>query len=199
MIDTHLSQDPILKKVIDEYELPEDHIRPDAYLSLIRAIVGQQLSTKAAKTIFERFLNLFEDKYPNPETLLQLDIETLRTAGLSRNKAQYIQNIADFAINEGLQKEDLDHLSDEEAIKHLITIKGVGKWTVQMLLMFSLDRPDILPVDDLGIQQAMIGLYGIEEEGKLLKKKMLEIAEPWRPYRTTASRYLWTWKNNNPI
>ena len=199
MIDTHLSQDPVLKKVVEAYELPEDHIRPDAYLSLIRAIVGQQLSTKAAKTIYERFLNLFEEKYPDPETLLKMDIETLRTAGLSRNKAQYIKNIADFAINEGLQKEDLDHLSDEEAIKHLISIKGVGKWTVQMLLMFSLDRPDILPVDDLGIQQAMIGLYGIEEEGKSLKKKMLEIAEPWRPYRTTASRYLWIWKNNNPM
>ena len=199
MIIAHLSQDPILKSVIEQYDLPEDHIQPDAYYSLIRAIVGQQLSTKAAQTIFERFVNLFEGNYPEPEILIKMDLDTLKTAGLSRNKAQYIQNIAEFAMHKGLKKSDLDHLSDEEAIKHLTSIKGVGKWTVQMLLMFSLDRPDILPIDDLGIQHAMIGLYGIEEEGKLLKKKMLEIAEPWKPYRTTASRYLWTWKNNNPL
>lgn len=198
MTKQHLSQDSILRNVIESVDLPEISNREDVYLNLIRAIVGQQLSTKVARVIFDRFLNLFEDQYPHHELLLSLPIETLRSAGLSQGKSHYIQNIARFAQEQGLSRELLEPLSDEEIIKYLTQIKGVGKWTVEMLLMFTLQRPDVFPIDDLGIQQAMVALYLLEEKGKDLKKKMVEIAEPWRPYRTLACRYLWTWKNNNP-
>lgn len=166
------------------------------YYDLLSSIVSQQLSVKAASTIFNRFLTLFPDNYPHPELLSQLDIPTLRSVGLSNQKAAYIQNVAQFAKQYDLENHAWDSMSDEAVIEFLTQIKGVGTWTVQMLLMFSLGRPDVLPIDDLGIQQGMAKLYAIESNGKELKKQMTLLAESWRPWRTVACRYIWRWKDS---
>lgn len=197
----HLKQDSKLKEVIEastEVLVPEPP-QKDIYLALVRSIVGQQLSVKAAATIYQRFLELFPDNYPAPLLVTAATIDKLKTAGLSKQKATYIQNVAQFALNSGLDYEQLNEKTDEEIIKDLVTIKGVGRWTVEMLLMFAFQRPDVFAVDDLGIQQAIKKLYKLEEEGKELKAKMKEIAETWKPYRTLACRYLWQWKDNTPV
>lgn len=191
----HLQQDPLLKSVIDKTTFTLGPKTNDLYLTILESIVSQQLSIKAADTIFKRFLVLFEQQYPHQEQVLALDASVLRSVGLSGQKASYLKNVAQFSIERGLSIELIEPMSDEEIIKYLTQIKGVGKWTVEMLLMFALHRPDVLPVDDLGIQQAMIKLYSLDETGKELKKRMVEIAEPWRPYRTLACKYLWKWKD----
>lgn len=195
----HLIQDPKLKTVVITTEVEWPEAGGDIYYNLIRAIVFQQLSGKAASTIHGRFIDLFPDAYPFPEPLLELDLPALRAAGLSRQKATYIQNVAEFFQRENLVGKDLAEMDDETVIRYLTQIKGVGRWTVEMLLMFTLDRPDVFPLDDLGVQQAIQLLYGFEAKGKPLKKRMLEIAEPWRPYRTYASLYLWRWKDSGGV
>lgn len=191
----HLQQDPLLKSVIDKTTFTLGPKTNDLYLTILESIVSQQLSIKAADTIFKRFLVLFEQQYPHQEQVLALDPLVLRSVGLSGQKASYLKNVAQFSIERGLSIELIEPMSDEEIIKYLTQIKGVGKWTVEMLLMFALHRPDVLPVDDLGIRQAMIKLYRLNETGKELKKRMVEIAEPWRPFRTLACKYLWKWKD----
>jgi len=197
----HLKNDLLLKKVIDNTVLEDINRAESVYESLLRSIISQQLSVKVAATIHGRFIKLFKDQYPAPEQLLKMDIEVLRSAGLSRQKTSYVQNVANFFIKKNLlNQQDWKGEKDEEIIEKLITIKGVGKWTVQMILMFTLDRPDVFPIDDLGIQQAMIRLYKLEDkytkdrQGKKdLRKKLLQISEPWSPFRTLACRYLWRW------
>lgn len=194
-IITHLSRDARLKAAIESSELVFPAPRGDLYYSLLRSITFQQLSGKAATTIHGRFLELFPEGYPHPEDVIALDITTLRSVGLSRQKATYIQNVAEFFKQERLEHKDWSTLSDEEIIQYLTQIKGVGKWTVEMILMFTLNRPDVFPLDDLGIQQAIQSMYGLESKGRELKKEMLAIAEAWRPYRTYACVYLWRWKD----
>ena len=165
------------------------------YAQLIRSIVYQQLSTKAATTIYERFMLLFPDDYPEAEQILNMEMAELRAVGLSRQKATYIQNVAAFFTEEQLFDTDWAALSDNEIIDLLTRIKGVGKWTVQMLLMFTLEREDVFPVNDHGIQQAMIRLYGLDGDKKNIMKRMESKAAQWRPYRTLACFYLWQWKD----
>ncbi len=191
----HLSNDPLLKKAIDSIDLVISKSNGEVYGSLIRSIISQQLSVKAASTIYRRFLDLFENNYPHPEGVIQMEPETMRGVGLSRQKSGYIKNVASFFTEEKIIKKDWSTQSDHDVIKTLTQIKGVGNWTVEMILMFTLDRPDVFPVDDLGIQQAMIALYDIEAEKKELKNRLIEISEQWRPYRTLACRYLWEWKD----
>lgn len=192
---THLSKDPRLNSVIGSTELYEWGIAGDVYSDLLGSIISQQISVKAAANIQDRFLQLFEDGYPHVEQVLAFGEEDLRSVGLSRQKASYIQNVATFFKENNLEKQDWAPHSDEAIIKQLTQIKGVGQWTVEMILMFSLQRPDILPLDDFGIRSAMVKLYEVEETGKALKPKLTEIAEPWRPYRTYACRFLWKWKD----
>lgn len=192
---THLQQDPLFKTVIEKTPLVIGEKTDDLYLTILESIVSQQLSVKASDTIFKRFLGLFETRYPEPLLLKDMPIEALRAIGLSSQKSSYVKNTALFHLDQGLALDLIEPMSDEEIISHLTQIKGVGKWTVEMLLMFALHRPDILPVDDLGIQQAIAKLYNLNETGKDLKKRMIEIAEPWRPYRTLACKYLWKWKD----
>ncbi len=188
-------KDPKLVHLIDAVTLPELKSN-DVYFSLIESIVSQQLSVKAADTIHNRFLTLFPDKYPYPEFVAALDLEEMRGIGLSYQKANYIKNTAIFWEEKGLSEQDWSILSDDEIIKLLSEIKGVGKWTVQMILMFTLGRQDVLPVDDLGIQQGMYMLYDLDKENiKNLKKEMEQIAETWRPYRSIVSRYIWRYKD----
>ncbi|WP_299461210.1 DNA-3-methyladenine glycosylase [uncultured Microscilla sp.] len=197
----HLKKDPLLKKVIEQASQTLSLALPkkDIYLALVRSIVGQQLSVKAAATIYQRFRELFPDNYPTPKLVVAAELDTLKAAGLSKQKATYIKNVAAFAIEGGLDFEVLNNQTDEEIIKTLITIKGVGRWTVEMLLMFAFQRPDVFSVDDLGIQQAIKKLYQLDEEGKALKAKMKTIADAWKPYRTLACLYLWQLKDNTPI
>ncbi len=193
-----LGQDPVLEKIIRNGHPLKSSRSEDLYFKLLSAIVSQQLSTKAAATIFARFTSLYPDNYPHPELVLQTTDEMLRSAGLSFQKIGYVQNVAVFASEDKLEHVTIDALEDEALILHLTQIKGVGRWTVEMLLMFALERPDVFPVDDLGIQNAMKRHYNLDETGKPLKLRMQEIAENWRPYRTIASKYLWQSLDNIP-
>jgi DNA-3-methyladenine glycosylase II len=192
-----LSEDPHLATILPLVTLPILETSNDIYIALLEAVVSQQLSVKAADTIFKRFLKLFETENPTPERILTQSVETLRSCGLSGQKASYIQNIATFWQQPHLQNRDWLSIDNDLIISELTTIKGVGKWTVEMILMFKLGRLDVFPIDDLGIQQAMIRLYKLESKGKVLKKQLYEISINWQPYRSVASRYLWRWKDAN--
>jgi DNA-3-methyladenine glycosylase II len=192
----HLSQYPPMQKIIAQVPMLESGTKKSVYFDLLESIVSQQLSVKAAATIFGRVLDLFPDRYPHPEFVQQLSVEQLRAVGLSNQKAQYFHNVAAHFKAHDLENCNWDTLSDQEIIDTLTQIKGVGVWTVQMVMMFTLHRTDIFPVDDLGIQHGMIRLFELEERGKDLKTKMLVIAEDWKPYRTIAARYLWRWKDS---
>lgn len=192
------NQDPVLSAIIAKGAPLRSSRSEDLYYKLLSSIVSQQLSTKVAATIFRRFTQLFPDQYPLPQLVLDASDELLRSAGLSFQKIGYVRNVAAFAADCNLNHATIDAMEDEILIKHLTQIKGVGRWTVEMLLMFALERPDVFPVDDLGIQNAMKRHYGLEESGKALRLKMQEIAENWRPYRTVASKYLWQSLDNVP-
>jgi len=188
----HLKRDEILYKAIADLNIeigPELNI--DIYHSLLGSIVSQQLSTKVVKIIWNRFTDLFVQGYPDPESLLSKDHDILRGIGLSNSKVNYVKNVAEFKLSNDMTFDYLQTKSDEEIIDYLSQIKGVGRWTVQMILMFPMDRPNVFPVDDLGIQNAMKGLYNIQLEKKELKTRMTDIARVWDPYRTVASKYLW--------
>jgi DNA-3-methyladenine glycosylase II len=193
----HLNQDPKMAQVIAHVPMPDLSPTGRVYYHLLESIVSQQLSVKVADVIFGRFLQLFPDQQPHAESLINLSTEQLRGVGLSNQKAGYLQNVAHFSIENDLEHRDWSTLTDDEIIDFLSQIKGVGKWTVQMLLMFTLGRPDVFPIDDLGIQQGMARIFDLDASNlKDLKKRMLEIAEPWKPYRTIASRYIWRYKDS---
>ena len=192
----HLQQEASIQPLLAQIEMPDFTPSGRIYYDLLESIVSQQLSVKVADVIFKRFISLFPDNYPHPDLVIAIEFEKLRGVGLSGQKAGYLRNVAKFALENDLEKTDWASMSDDEIISFLTQIKGVGKWTVQMLLMFTLARPDIFPVDDLGIQQGMKRLFKIEEQNaRLLKIRMTELAEPWRPWRTVACRYLWRWKD----
>ena len=191
----HLSKDKKLAEIMPLIVLSEIDTHNDIYLDLLDSIVSQQLSVKVATVIFNRFLSLFDDLSPTPQKILDIDIEAMRGCGLSYQKAGYIKNIAQYWIDHHELNRDWLSMNDEEIIKELSSIKGVGKWTVQMILMFRLNRLDVFPIDDLGIRQGMTHLYKIESTGKEAMREMIEIAENWKPYRSTACRYVWRWKD----
>lgn len=161
----------------------------DAYGALLRAIVGQQLSTKAARTIYLRVLELFGGVTPSPEQLLAAREEDLRAAGLSGRKTEYVRDLASHVLGGELELDRLDRLGDEEVIEEIVAVRGLGRWTAEMFLLFHLERPDVLSGGDLGIRKAIQVEYGLEEMPP--PKRVLEIGEPWRPYRSLASLYLW--------
>jgi len=193
----HFKRDKILYKAVMSLDI---EIRPelniDIYHSLLVSIVSQQLSTKVAKIIWNRFADLFVDRYPKAEILLTTEHEILRSIGLSNSKANYVKNVAEFHLAENTSFDYLQKKTDDEIVDYLTQIKGVGKWTVQMILMFPMDRPNVFPVDDLGIQNAMKSLYQLDLEKKELKTRMIEIANLWHPYKSLAAKYLWKIKDN---
>jgi DNA-3-methyladenine glycosylase II len=171
--------------------------REDHYGALVRAIVGQQLSVLAARAIYGRLTARFGDRAPTPDEILADDPEALRAAaGLSRAKVSFLRSLAEHVLSGELELERLDALEDEQVIEELTAVKGIGLWSAHMFLMFHLDRPDILPVGDLGIRRAIERAYGLE--GLPLSPAMESIAEPWRPHRTLACRYLWRSLDNEP-
>ncbi|CAM3515617.1 DNA-3-methyladenine glycosylase [Pontibacter korlensis] len=192
------ANDPIICEIIEQGQPLKSSRSEDLYLKLLSAIISQQLSTKVAAVIFRRFRELFPEEYPHPQLVLEAPDDVLRGAGLSFQKIGYVRNVAAFAADGNLKHATIDAMEDEDLIRHLTQIKGVGRWTVEMLLMFALERPDVFPVDDLGIQNAMKRHYGLETSGKALRVQMQEIAEKWRPYRTIASKYLWQSLDNIP-
>jgi DNA-3-methyladenine glycosylase II len=184
-------RDKIMTKLVKSLPVPESRAKDDLYLALLDSVMGQQLSTRVADVIFERFLALFKDNYPDAKKLLKMPDEKLRAAGLSGAKVKYAKNIAEFHLQHPITQERLAHLSDDDILTELTSIKGVGPWTVQMLLMFAMDRPDVFSVGDLVIRQMMIQHYNVTETGKAQLNRLQEIAEGWRPNRTLACRYLW--------
>jgi DNA-3-methyladenine glycosylase II len=194
----HLSKDKKLAAIILE-PLEQLHARQNIPLRLMASIMSQQLSTKVAKVIYHRFLTLFNGEEPAPQQVLATPAATLRAIGLSNAKVSYVHNVARFCIEQNIEDHSLQSMSNEDIIALLTQIKGVGRWTVEMLLMFTLGREDIFAPDDLGIQQAMIKLYNIKAtDRKALKEKMLKLSAKWKPYRTYACMHLWRWKDNVP-
>jgi DNA-3-methyladenine glycosylase II len=168
----------------------------DPYGALLRSVIGQQLSTKAAAAIYRRVLDLFDGEVPSPEALLAADPEGLRAAGLSERKIEYLRDLARHIVDGTLEIDRLSELDDETVIAELVAVRGLGVWTAQMFCMFHLGRPDILPTGDLGIRNAVRREYGLDE---LPGPAELErIAEPWRPHRTLACLYLWESLDNAP-
>jgi DNA-3-methyladenine glycosylase II len=169
----------------------------DAYGALLRAIVGQQLSTKAARTIYGRVLELFDGSTPAPDQLLGAKEAALRAAGLSGRKVEYVRDLAKHVVDGELELDRLAQLSDEEVIAEIVAVRGLGVWTAEMFLLFHLERPDVLSGGDLGIRKAIQIEYGLEEMPP--PTRVLEIGEPWRPHRSLASLYLWESLANAPV
>jgi DNA-3-methyladenine glycosylase II len=193
--------DPVMARLIDDHhqlvraDLKEERAG-DAYGALLRSIVGQQLSTKAAATIYGRMLELFGGHAPTPRQLLEVDPDSIRAAGLSRPKISYLRDLAVHVEEGRLDLEHLPELPDEEVSAQLTDIKGLGQWTADMFLMFHLRRPDILPVGDQGIRRAVQVEYRLRKPPDA--KRLEKIARPWRPYRTLACLYLWSSLDNKP-
>jgi DNA-3-methyladenine glycosylase II len=188
--------DPILGALIDrlgDVELPDRSDRPkpgEHYAALVRTIVGQQLSTKAARSIWLRLVGHFDDKAPTPEQVLAADPEELRAAaGLSRSKTTYLRSLAEHVLDGSLELERLEELDDDAVIAELVAVKGIGEWSAHMFLMFQLARPDVLAPGDLGVRRGVQITYGLEQMPS--PAEVIELAERWRPYRTAACMYLW--------
>jgi DNA-3-methyladenine glycosylase II len=196
----HLSKDKKLKKLI---ETGEPHLlkkRKNICTYLCASIMSQQLSVKVADVIYKRFIALYGGKEPAPQQILDTPSETLRGIGLSNAKVSYVKNVAQFEIDFGMDAKKLSKMSNEEVIEYLVAIKGVGRWTVEMLLMFALGREDVFAVDDLGIMNAMVKLYKLDTtDKKKIKEDMLQLSKKWSPYRTYACLHLWRWKDNAPV
>ena len=195
--------DPVLRGIIDEIGVdslgdrrmgrPRDH-----YGALVRPIVGQQLSTRAARAIYERLTARYGGRAPTPEEILADDPDALRTsAGLSYAKVRYLRSLAEHALDGSLQLDRLGGLSDEEVIAELTAVSGIGLWSAHMFLMFHLQRPDVLPVGDLGIRKAIQRAYGLPELPG--PAEMERIAQPWRPHRSVASLFLWRLLSATPV
>lgn len=197
---SHLSKDKKLKKLIDSQSPFILEKRNKVYLRLCSSILSQQLSTTVARVLYKRFLALYNGKEPSLKKILETPAETFRSIGFSNAKASYVHNVCRFFIDNKITDAQLHKMTNEEVIELLTQIKGVGKWTVEMILMFTLGREDVFAIDDLGLKQGVIKLYNIKEtDKKLLLKKIETISLKWSPYRTYASRYLWDWKDNAPV
>ena len=185
-----LKKDKNMQDLIKKFGRPDFNQGQDYFQSLLRSIVFQQLSGKAAQTIYERLVSLIP-KTSNlcPNEILKLNKDEMRKAGLSFQKINYVRNLADYFENNSLQKKDVEEMTDEEISKELTKIKGIGQWTVDMFLMFTLNRTDILPYKDLGIQKGIMIILNMKNLPSI--KEMENCSRKWRPYRTIACWYLW--------
>ncbi len=195
----HLKKDKGLATLVkgEAYTL---HKRKNTAVRLIASIISQQLSTKVAAIIFKRFLDIYKGKEPSMQAVIDTPFDILRGIGLSNSKVNYVQNVAQFFLSQKITDKQLYAMEPEAVIELLTQIKGVGRWTVEMLLMFSLGHEDVFALDDLGIQQAMIRLYKIKYTTKKeLQTKMLKRSLSWSPYRTYACLHLWNWKDSGAV
>ena len=184
-----LHNDPIMAKLLKKHKL-QDYYGGNGnhFLDLIEIVVSQQLSVKVADVIYARFLTLFTTKTPTPKEILNVTVDNLRSIGLSRSKANYVQNIASALDSGSLVISQIPNLSDEGVKKELVKIKGLGPWSAEMFLIFSLKRPDIFAVGDLGLRTAIEKLYGVKRDSL---KEIEKLSQSWRPHRSLASRLLW--------
>jgi len=196
--------DPVLARLLDEHGPPEtwrDASRPapgDHYGALVRSIVGQQLSVIAARSIYLRLIEFFGGHTPSPQEVLDADPDEMRVAaGLSHAKTRFLRSLAEHVISGELELERLDDLPDEEVVQKLVAVKGIGEWSADMFLMFQLDRPDVVAAGDLGIRRAVERAYGLDVIPT--QAEVTALAEPWRPYRSTACLILWGSMRNTPV
>ena len=195
----HLSiNDPILADVIASAPLPTFTPHTDYYRALTNSIIGQQLSVRAAATIKQRFIDLFGGQFPSPEQILERNIEQLRNVGLSRPKANYVQDLARHILDGSVQFDTIDQLKNDEIIAELTLVKGIGEWTVHMFLLFCMGRLDVLPTGDLGIRSGMKKLYGLDELPNPDKMRHIAANNNWHPYESVASWYVWHSLDNAP-
>jgi 3-methyladenine DNA glycosylase/8-oxoguanine DNA glycosylase len=171
--------------------------RSDHFAALVRAIAGQQLSTKAASTIYGRLEALMPGKHPTPEALAALSDDQLRAVGMSRQKTASLRDLSEKVLSGALPLDALDAMSDDDVIAALTQVRGIGRWTAEMFLMFRLHRPDVLPLGDLGIVNAVKQVYGLRKIPT--PERIRKLGEAWRPYRSVASWYLWRSLDNEPI
>jgi len=185
----HLKRDPQLAILLSKHSPSPLNVSTDLFRDLLESIIGQQLSVKAASTIYKRFAALFPDPQNiNPENILAQNADPLRSVGLSRQKISYLQSLSEFILSKKLVLESLKDLADEDVIKKLTLVKGIGRWTAEMMLIFSLGREDVFSVGDLGLRTAASRIYGVDREDKI---QIENIAKKWSPYRSLASLYLW--------
>jgi DNA-3-methyladenine glycosylase II len=187
-----------MARLLDANGAPEPRPpRPDVYAALVRAIVGQQLSVRAARAIYDRLLARFDGHPPTPQQILDDDPDELRVAaGLSHAKVRYLRSLAEHVVGGALEIDRLHELSDEEVMAELVAVKGIGEWSAHIFLMFTLQRPDVLAVGDLGIRRAVQRAYDLP--ALPTPAELIAIAEPWRPYRTAACLVLWHSLANAP-
>lgn len=184
-----LSRDPIMKRLVKRYELAELEKKENLFSALIYEIIGQQLSGKVVRVIHSRFLGLFpKNKLPLPKDVLMLSDKKIRSCGCSWAKVGYLKSLAECVESGQLNLKSLHRVSDEEAREQLLRVKGIGPWTAEMFLIFSLQRPDIFSVGDLGLRSAVSRLYKVRKDDF---KKIEKISERWKPFRSFACRYLW--------
>lgn len=191
----HLRDDPVMADLVAAAEAPSQRSSNDIFIDLIDAIVSQQLSVKAAASIMARFLALFPEGKPNPRAVREMSEDKLRAVGLSRPKVRYLHGIADAIIGGEIELRAIAGYEDEEFIEAVTTLKGVGRWTAEMLLIFSLGRRDVFSVGDLGLRNAVAQAYGVDRDDR---EAIEAIAERWRPYRSLACHYLWKSLDNEP-
>lgn len=211
-----LKNDPILRKIVEHNKLEKIRANPDIFQSLINSIISQQISLKAAESIYYKLIKIFRPNFEiptvghwnqqlgdegklHPEEILEKG-EDILNAGLTRRKTEYILNVAEFELEHGLSREKLDGMTDQEVVDYLTQIKGIGIWTAHMILMFSLEREDIFPLEDLSIRNGIIKLYDLSDpnppknksnHSKILRNEIVGIADNWKPYRSYACFYIW--------
>lgn len=181
--------DPLLGAIVDQVELPAWGKRGNYFVSLAESIVSQQLSVKVADTIWRRFVLLFPDARVDAEYVLDIPDQKIRDAGISWQKISYIKDLAKKTNESAILFEQFETMTEEEIITELVKVKGIGRWTAEMFLMFTMGKPDIFSYGDLGLRRAMQKLYKLRKEPS--EKRAAEIARKWSPYRTVACRYLW--------
>lgn len=187
--EAHLRKDPILAPIVDRIGPCRLSPRKDGFVVLCQSIFSQQISVAAANALFKRFKTHFPRGMPTAALALELTDEQMRSAGLSRQKIAYIRSLAQHVAEEKIVMRHFPKLTDEEAIAALTQVKGIGRWTAEMFLIFVLNRPDLLPVDDLGLLRSVMNVYGLKKMPD--KKKVLQLGEAWRPWRSIATWYLW--------
>lgn len=182
-VDSNLEK---IIKIVGKYSI---NIRNDPFQSLVESIIYQQLAGKAANAIYNRFINYYNNKQITPTLILNSPNDNLKKVGLSNRKIDYLKDLALHVYDGRINLEELSKMNDDEIINKLVNVKGIGRWTSEMFLIFSLGRQDILPVTDLGVRKAIQKIYSLSELPK--PNIMMEIAKPWRPYRSIATWYLW--------
>jgi len=193
----HLSKDRKFRKLIEEQGEKIIRKKKNIPLRLCASIMSQQLSVKVAEVIYRRFLELYGKAEPTPAQIVDTPHEVLRGIGLSNAKVNYVKNVAQFAIENDMSARKLSAMTDEEVIEYLVPIKGVGRWTVEMLLLFTLGREDVFAPDDLGIQNFMLHHYKIDQTNKKsIREDMIRMSRKWSPYRSYACLHMWNWKDS---